>query len=286
MKLIFRWLSCWPLPLLHALGGVLGWLVFIVSPSYRRRFKAHAQQAGVPWSIARAAVSQAGCMLAELPHLWLRPSNELLGSRTRFEGADFVRHAHAQGRGVLFLTPHLGAFEVAAQACAELFGDTHPLTVLYRPARKAWLREVVDTARQRPGLNTAPASLAGVRQMVRALQRGDSVGLLPDQVPPLGMGEWAPFWGREAYTMTLASRLVQQSGALVMLIWCERLPRGRGYVVRCEPLADVLPADPSARAQCAAIINRAMERLILRCPQQYLWGYNRYKQPATSLAKE
>lgn len=286
MKLIFRWLSRWPLPLLHALGSLLGWLVFVVSPAYRRRFKAQVRQAGVPWSVARGAVAQAGCMLAELPHLWLRASNELLGPRTRFEGADFVHAVHAQGRGVLFLTPHLGAFEVAAQACAQWFGATHPLTVLYRPARKAWLREVVDTARQRPGLNTAPASLAGVRQMVRALKNGHCVGLLPDQVPPLGMGEWAPFWGREAYTMTLASRLVQQSGAVVMLIWCERLPWGRGYVVRCEPLDEVLPNDLGARAQCAAIINRAMERLILRCPQQYLWGYNRYKQPATSLVKD
>jgi Kdo2-lipid IVA lauroyltransferase/acyltransferase len=286
MKLIFTWFSRWPLPLLHALGGVLGWLVFALSPTYRQRFKANVQQAGVPWRVARGAVAQAGRMVAELPYLWLRPSHEPLGERMRFEGAEFVRDAHAQGRGILFLTPHLGSFEVAGQAYAELFGATHPVTVLYRPARKAWLREVVDTTRGRPGLMTAPASLAGVRQMVRALKKGEAVGLLPDQVPPMGMGEWAPFWGREAYTMTLASRLVQQSGAVVMLIWCERLPRGRGYVVRCEPLTDALPSDPSARAQCAAIINRAMERMILRCPQQYLWGYHRYKQPAATLAKE
>ena len=98
--------------------------------------------------------------------------------------------------------------------------------MLYRPARKAWLRELVDTSRTRPGLAVAPATLAGVRQMMRALRRGEAVGLLPDQVPPDGMGVWAPFFGRPAYTMTLAARLVQQTGAALLLAWGERLPRG------------------------------------------------------------
>jgi KDO2-lipid IV(A) lauroyltransferase len=280
MKILFRWLSRWPLWLLHAVGWVLGWLSFLLSGSYRRRFLANARQAGVPWSRARGAVAQAGRLVAELPYLWLRPGEQPFGRRLRVKGMEVVEQAHAQGRGILFLTPHLGAFEVAAQAYAELHGAAHPVTVLYRPARKAWLRELVDTARGRPGLLTAPATLAGVRQMLRALKRGDSVGLLPDQVPPQGMGEWVPFFGRPAYTMTLAARLVQQTGALVVLIWCRRLPWGRGYEVFCEGMSEPLPPDPEARAECAAIINRAMERMILGCPQQYLWGYHRYKMPA------
>jgi len=152
--------------------------------------------------------------------------------------------------------------------------------VLYRPARKAWLRELVASARHKPGLmSAAPATLAGVRQMIRALRRGETIGLLPDQVPPEGMGAWAPFFGKPVYTMTLAARLVQQTGASLLLIWGERLPRGAGYVVHFEPFGEALPADPEAQAESAAAVNRAMERLIMQRPEQYLWGYNRYKMP-------
>jgi KDO2-lipid IV(A) lauroyltransferase len=126
---------------------------------------------------------------------------------------------------------------------------------------------------------TAPATLGGVRQMIRALRHGRAVGLLPDQVPPLGMGVWVPFFGRPAYTMTLAARLVQQTGAVPLLIWGERLAGGAGYMVRVSELPEPLPAIDPTQAESAAVINRAMECLIRQCPGQYLWGYNRYKQP-------
>jgi KDO2-lipid IV(A) lauroyltransferase len=150
------------------------------------------------------------------------------------------------------------------------------MTVLYRPARKPWLRPLVEAARRRPGLDAAPATLAGVRQMLRALKRGEVVGLLPDQVPPEGMGVWASFFGRPAYTMTLAARLAQQSGAALLFVWGERLPHGTGYHVRVSAPDGELPTDALG---AATAINRAMEQLILQCPEQYLWGYHRYKQP-------
>jgi KDO2-lipid IV(A) lauroyltransferase len=129
-------------------------------------------------------------------------------------------------------------------------------------------------------LLTAPASLAGVRQLLRALKAGHAVGLLPDQVPPANMGIWAPFFGQSAYTMTLAARLAQQSGALIVLAWGERLSLGRGYVVHVEPMLEALLSElPQAVHQ----INQAMEFLILRNPGQYLWGYARYKSPREEL---
>jgi KDO2-lipid IV(A) lauroyltransferase len=116
--------------------------------------------------------------------------------------------------------------------------------------------------------------------MIRALRRGEAVGLLPDQVPPEGLGVWAPFFGRPAYTMTLAARLVQQTGAVPLVAWGERLPRGQGYVVHVSAFAEPLPQDPAAQAESAAAVNRAMEQLIRASPAQYLWGYHRYKSPA------
>ena len=115
--------------------------------------------------------------------------------------------------------------------------------------------------------------------MLRALRKGEVVGLLPDQVPPSGLGVWAPFFGRDAYTMTLAAKLITQTGATGLLIWGERLPMGRGYVVRVRP-APVI--DPNSTPEGAAtIINQAMQDVILTLPSQYLWGYKRYKHPRT-----
>ena len=278
---LLRWLSRCPLAWLHRLGAALGWLTWLLSPTYRRRFVANAVQAGLPPALYRPAIAEAGRLLMELPLLWLRPAGESILTRVRWQGADAISAALAEGRGVVFLTPHLGCFEVTAQAYAERFGpEFGPITVLYRPARKKWLRPLVGESRARPGLAAAPASLAGVRQMIRALRRGEAVGLLPDQVPPDGLGVWAPFFGKLAYTMTLAARLVQQTGAVPLAAWGERLPGGAGYVVHVSVFDEALGSDPSAQAESAAVVNRAMERLIRQRPQQYLWGYHRYKTPA------
>jgi Kdo2-lipid IVA lauroyltransferase/acyltransferase len=283
MHALARWLSRQPLWLLHAAGAALGWLAYAISPSYRRRFVANAAQAGVSSVESRPAIAQAGRVLLEMPYLWLRPIGMPISPAPTLLGTQWIEAAHAKGRGIVFFTPHMGCFEVTAQAIAEHFAPRHgPITVLYRPARKALLRGLMDSTRARPGLVTAPANLAGVRQLMRALRRGESVGLLPDQVPPEGMGVWAPFFGKPAYTMTLAARLIQQTGAVPLLMWGERLDAGRGFTVHFQPFGEPLPVDANAQIEAATTINRAMERLILECPQQYLWGYHRYKQPRES----
>ena len=275
---LLRWLSRRSLRFLHALGALLGWLAWALSPSYRRRLRAHADLAGVAPAARRAAVADAGKLSTELPRLWLRPASASIADPVRWEGAGWLGEVLERSRGVIVLTPHLGSFEVVGQAYAERFGDRWPMTALYRPARKAWLRRLQESARARPGMALAPANVAGVRQLLRVLKRGETVGMLPDQVPPAGMGVWAPFFGRPAYTMTLAVRLARQTGAALVVLWGERLPHGAGYVVRAQPLAE-LPAADADEAQAAAALNRSMEAVIRQRPEQYLWGYHRYKVP-------
>jgi KDO2-lipid IV(A) lauroyltransferase len=288
MQTFLRWFARLPLPLLHAIGGVAGWATYLLSASYRTRLASNATRAGIAKDAWRRSIAEAGRMVAELPFLWLRPHDRALDPPARWSGAHMVDAALERGRGLVVMTPHLGAFEVCAQAYAERWGARVPVTVLYRPARQPWLREMIDASRARPGLATAPASLAGVRQMMRALRRGETVGLLPDQVPPDGMGVWADFFGLPAYTMTLAARLVQQTGATPLVMVGERLPRGQGYHVHAlalpEPLPDGDPADEQHQRACALVINRAMEQVIRRWPDQYLWGYHRYKSPRVAAA--
>lgn len=287
MVLLFKLFSYLPLWLAHAIGGLLGWLVFAASPTYRRRFLANSRQAGYTFGQVAGAVASTGRMVGELPKLWMGTRGKRLGTAEvtfTWEKVELVQQAYAKGKGVILLTPHLGSFEIVAQAWAAQFSEQlGPMTALYRPARKVWMQALVANSRSRKGLQTVPTNLTGVRQMIKALRKGEAVGLLPDQVPPDGMGLWAPFFGKDAYTMTLAARLAGKTGATVLVGWGERLSWGRGYRINFyelnQGLADNL--DNAVRR-----MNREMEALIRVCPTQYLWGYGRYKSPRKDAAPD
>lgn len=247
-------------------------LVYRLSPIYAARLRENAERAGYPGeTFARAAAASAGEGALEVPHVWFRPDQAL--SAVVPEGWHHVEAALAEGKGILFLTPHIGCFEIAARYYAHRAG---PLTVLYRPPRKAWLSVLVEAGRKGPNLDTAPANLQGVRRLVRALRKGDAIGILPDQVPGQGEGVWAPFFGRPASTMVLPGRLASQTGAAIVLAAGERLPGGKGWKVHFVRIQGDLPEGSEAQA---AWVNAEMERVIALAPTQYLWGYNRYKTP-------
>ena len=278
---LFYVLARMPLPLMQRLGTVLGWCVWCLSPSYRRHFKANVQAAGVAWADARPAVAATGAMVAELPWVWMRPHSATLSALVKWDGAEHFEVAMQAGKGVIIMSPHLGAWEIGAQAIAEKFGPTHgSMVALFRPARKAWLEPLVANARTRPFLDSAPTSLAGVRTLMRALRNGGYTAILPDQVPPLGQGVWAPFFGRPVYTMTLLAKLAQQTGAQVILTWCERLPAGQGFCMHMRPFDAPEMKDAQVSPElAAAAVNRGVECMVLDAPGQYLWGYARDKQP-------
>jgi KDO2-lipid IV(A) lauroyltransferase len=272
MPFLIRLLARCPLWLLHGAGWLVGYLSYALSQDYRQRFHTQLQQAGYSWRVALGAIGQAGCSVLESPRLWFGAPVPV-----RWDGQETVQAAYASGRGVIFLTPHLGCFEVTAPSAAALFGERYgPMTVLYRPARQAWLASMLEASRSRQGMLTVPTNLQGVRKLLKALRKGEAVGLLPDQVPPLGMGIWSPVWGRPAYTMTLAAKLVLQTGADVVIAWGERLPWGQGYCIHACKLGVDLQADLDSMV---AQVNSAMEGVVRQCPTQYLWGYERYKQP-------
>lgn len=272
MALLFRLLAHLPLAVLHRLGVLLGWLAYFLSPTYRRHLRENLSQAGLnAWPVRAAAIGHAGCMVLELPKIWLRPPAEVAGRVVRVSGWELVEAAWREDRGILFLTPHLGCFEITAQYYAQ----RRPMAVLYRRPKQAWLSPIIEEGRG-ANLTLAPADLSGVRRLMKMLKRGEAAGMLPDQAPGAGEGVWAPFFGRPAYTMTLAARLAE-TGATVLLAYAERLPFGAGYHLQLFPLSHPLAGELPARA---AQLNSELETLIRRCPEQYLWGYNRYKAPS------
>ena len=284
MIFLFRFFSFWPLRTLHALGAWLGWLIWAVSPSYRRQFRANVAQAGIAFDAAQPAIAEAGRFVAELPKLWMRPQAASCLGNVRIEGQAHAGDAFARGKGVIFFGPHCGSFELGPQALAEMYG---PITAIYRPARKPWLARLERVARSRLNLKVVPASLSGIRQMLKTLKNNQAVALLTDQVPPEGQGLWAPFFGKPAYTMTLAARLALQSGAVMLPVSCERLPRGQGYFLKIWPPLAALDGVPkSDMLPAVTVINQAIEAIVRSQPGQHLWAYARYKKPRQQLADE
>ena len=267
---LFRFLSIFPLSVLHIIGAILGRVVYLLSASYRQRLQENLARAGFSAHL-KEAIQEAGKNVLELPFIWCAKPERVLATAT-MENWALLQEALDAKKGVILLTPHLGCFEIVAQMIAV----RTRLTVLYRPPRKDALKPLIEGARARDNLLLAAANLSGVRIMAKALKKGEAIGLLPDQVPQEGEGVWADFFGKQAYTMTLSAKLHSMSGAPIILTYAERLPQGKGYVVRFVKFEETLTGDPVQQAEA---INRSMEKLIARSPAQYFWSYNRYKTP-------
>ncbi|ALN55724.1 lipid A biosynthesis (KDO)2-(lauroyl)-lipid IVA acyltransferase [Lysobacter enzymogenes] len=223
-------------------------------------------------AIVRTTARQA----VETLRLWTRPHAENLALLREQHGTELFDAALAAGKGLIVAAPHYGNWELLNQWLAA----RTPLAILYKPPEspvgEAFLNLVrADTDAQR--VTQVRAEGAAVRQLWKRLNAGGVVGILPDQQPKAGDGEFAPFFGVEALTMTLLGRLAERTGAPVLFCYCERIdqhPDGPGFALRVET-APAGIADPDPRRACAAL-NQTVERIARRDPAQYQWTYKRY----------
>jgi KDO2-lipid IV(A) lauroyltransferase len=265
-------IAAMPLGFAQIIGGGLGLLAFMGSKHYRSLFKQHylsaATQNHLPvrvWS----AVCASGMLFSDSLWIWRNPSKAL--SFTEISNWEVVETAINEGYGLVMLTPHLGGFEIIPRVLAQHF----PATILYRPARQDWLNDVIEGGRAYPNMHFVPTNLQGVRQMTRALMRGEAIGILPDQVPSGGDGIWAPFFGRPAYTTTLPARLANRHQTPVVMFTAKRKGLGQGWLMQATRL-HAFSEDPGTSCN---ELNTAIEAAILIAPEQFIWAYNRFKHP-------
>jgi Kdo2-lipid IVA lauroyltransferase/acyltransferase len=278
LRALLRIFAKLPLPLVHGLGTIFGYVYFLL---FRRRLR--RTRRNLRWirktlsksdyrQLLHASIRETGKGILETFVIWFRPQASVLRLVKSCHGWEHVESARARGKGLIFLTPHLGCYEITA----IYYGAKHPISVLFKPPRNPKLAKLVSDGRQRSQITLAPTNLSGIRTLLKTLKKGDAVGILPDQVPEENEGEWADFFGRPAYTMTLVGKLVESTGATVLLAFGERLPAGAGYSIHIEPLYPYLEQHPAPSPQ---EINRGIERLVRQRPEQYLWSYGRFKQP-------
>ncbi len=267
-----------PLPAAQVLGAGLGSVIWLLPNRARRTASANiarcfpALTPAAHRRLLRQSLQHLGRTVTDSAWVWTRPPAALESVVREVRGYDAVEAAQTAGRGVIFVSPHIGCWELVGTWLAR----RTPLTALYRPPRLRALEPIMIAGRERTGARLVPTDARGVRTLARALKAGEAIGILPDQAPPPGRGVIAPFFGEPARTMMLLSRLARQREVSVIFCVMERLPRGAGFRLHLLPAIEEVGAADDIAA--ATAVNREVERCIALRPEQYMWSYRRFRR--------
>lgn len=285
LRLVVRGIGRLPLRLGRVAGLGIGAMLWLLPNPAKRTARANLARCYPDLDPAerrrraRLSLMHLGQTLTDSAWVWTRSPAELHAAVREVHGFEQVRQARDQGLGIIFVSPHIGCWELV---CSWLAQEV-PLTALYRPPRLAALESIMKTGRQSTGATLVPTDGRGIRALHKALRRGETIGILPDQAPRHGHGVIAPFFGQPARTMTLLSRLARSGQGPVIHCVMERLPRGGGFRLHLLPASPEV-ADPDDE-RAAAAVNRDVERCIALCPEQYMWSYRRFRRTGARTAE-
>jgi KDO2-lipid IV(A) lauroyltransferase len=268
-------LALLPLGMLHRIGSGVG-MVIASWPNKQRRnaliniglcfpeLDRTAQQ-----RLRTRNLREFGKTYLEIAYLWLRPADQVLSLVRDVKGGELLERR--DGKGLIVLSPHLGAWELAGLHLAA----QGPTAIFYKPQK--YLDDLILASRARSGAELAPITAKGIRVLIQALERGDYVGILPDQEPKADKGAvFAPFFGIPAFTMLLVNRLARKTGAPVIFMFAQRLEGDRGFRMHCIPAPNGIDSEDDIEA--ATALNRGIEQCVSICPEQYVWPYKRFRR--------
>ncbi|NII55386.1 lipid A biosynthesis acyltransferase [Luteibacter sp. SG786] len=276
LYLLLRLVSLLPLRTVHAIGAWIG-RRSLRSNSRSARFTAVNLRLTRPElgegeraDLLRRTMEEAGKSVTEVAAIWGGGAEKSLGLVREVVGGELFADALASGKGVIVAAPHLGCWELLNYwLCSKT-----PMAILYRPPRIQAIEALLRKVRGKLAPEQVRAEGAGVRTLFKRLGAGGTVGILPDQKPREGEGEFAPFFGVEALTMVLLPRLAARTGAIVLFSFAERLPDGAGFRIHVLPAPEGIDST-DLKVACTAL-NRGVEQCVERAFPQYQWHYKRY----------
>jgi KDO2-lipid IV(A) lauroyltransferase len=261
----------------HAFGDLVGWAGLREARIARRNLElvAPAQSPAEREAGVRAILRATGANAFETLRVWTHGRAANLALVRAVRGREVLDAARARGRGVIVAAPHYGNWELLLQYLASVA----PFSLVYRVPEKRAGDVFLRLARGGPNVTLVPAESSAMRPLFRALQAGQLVGITPDQQPKLGAGAFAPFFGRDALTLTLIPKLAARSGAPVVLAWAE--PVEGGFEIVFAPAPPAI-ADDDVQVATGAM-NAAVEAIARQRPEWYQWTYKRFsKRPKDS----
>ena len=276
LYLLLRLIGLLPLRVLHGVGALLGRLSLrlngktVQNTAVNIRITRPQLDAPARAALLRQVMIESGKSITEIAKIWGSDAERALDLVREVRGEALFDAALAAGKGVIIAAPHLGCWELLNYwLCRKT-----PMAILYRPPRIAAVEGLLRKARGALAPEQVRAEGAGVRTLFKRLGAGGTVGILPDQKPREGEGQFAPFFGREALTMVLLPRLAARTGATVLYAFAERLPQGAGYRIHLLPAPQGL-ADADLAVACTAL-NQGVQDCVELAFAQYQWQYKRY----------
>lgn len=277
-KALLFLLSLLPLRLSHKLGALIGHLCYLLPNRHRRIIEQNLALCYPDTDrqkrrrLVKSNLAETGKNLTELGAFWCWDAQRIASLIRKQTGTEHLTDALAKNKGVIIAAPHTGAWELIGL----MFTIDRPMHFLYRPGRKSAFDSLIINARERFGGSCYPITRRGLSALVRALKRGEMIGILPDQEPADEHGVFASFFGHPAYTMTFLSNLAQKTGAPIVFATMQRLSDSAGYHLHFFPSESaLLEPDPETGASA---LNRQVEQCIAIAPEQYMWNYKRFKK--------
>ena len=221
--------------------------------------------------LSRDSLAHTGMTALEIPLMWEWPVDKCLGLIKETEGLELVDEALATGKGLILLAPHLGNWELAGL----FFSSRYKMAALYSPPHIKEFEDYMIRVRGRLGSELVRGDRKGLMRLMGILKEGGVAGILPDQSPRGKTNAYAPFFGMDVMTMTLVGKLVQKTGANVLVTYAERLPNGEGFKILVAPAEPGIGADDAVAG--ATALNQSVEKVVRMAPEQYQWEYKRMR---------
>lgn len=271
-----------PLPLLHLIAWPVGWLLYLIRNKQRHIAEVNLQLCFPHWpegkrnKMIRQSLVETSKTVLESLKLWQSSKHKILGYIKKVNGSELLNDKE---HGTILIIPHLGNWEMVGLFCSS----NASMTSMYRQQKSAYLNKLMQRGRERLGAHLVPATNKGVKYLLQALHNNELIAVLPDQNPSGGSGAFVPFFNVQTNTPILPVRLAQKTNATIILAYAERLSWGRGYELHFEKVNAALYDENIDVA--AAAMNKELENLIKQKPQQYWWGYSRFRQRPEGDAK-
>ena len=277
IRLFLAFCSLLPLRANHSFGAFLGQLLFIFNSDAKNASKQNLEicfpnlSPGELRKLLKKVLVETGKSLTESGLIW---------NQSFKENTKLIRNIHGENyldspKKTILLVPHIGCWEITGRVIAE----KRKITFMYRPLRSSKQNEYLFARRNQGNLTMASADKSGILKIQRALNNGELIGMLPDQAPGKDGGIMVPFFNKEVNTMTLLARLAKKHNAQVLMFWANRLEKGRGYDLNIEPVD--LTGNGEDIESYTKVMNKSIESLIRKTPEQYMWGYRRFKSSHT-----
>ena len=220
---------------------------------------------------ARKSIASYLKTLLESPYIYRFSDSNIDKFINNIHNKDCIENCLKENNGVIFMTPHLGSWELAGLFTATLIKTT----IMYKPLRNKVLNDYVYTGRQATGADLVETNNVGVKKLLKALKNNNAIGILPDHTPKINQGTMSKFYNIPVNTNSLIYKLGKKNKVPIISIYAERLPKNKGFDIHLDVInKNFYDLDQIGAAD---LLNKSIEDMVNKNISQYIWVYERFR---------